>query len=209
MNSQNNEKKPPISHKQLFLLYLIAGITLKFILGIFLDDFILEMTITLIVVLPIYFYFYFKYFHTPLRFGLSEKREGTQCPHHPEDKITTRCNICNIPICERCQDFKMEMRNYYQHNFRLNHKTFDKITCMDCILKKLEITSKILFILAPIGLSAGFGLILASFYVENWLFFMLIFLGILFSILGIVSIIGIFQFIPESRKIKRQFNTLK
>lgn len=56
------QKEPPISHKKLFLLFLITGLIFNLVLSFFLDDFILELLITLNVLLPIYAYFSSKYF---------------------------------------------------------------------------------------------------------------------------------------------------
>lgn len=163
------------------------------------------MIITLIVVLPIYSYFYYKYFHTPFRFGLSEKREGTHCPHHSEEQIVTQCKSCNIPICIRCQAFKIEMKKQYDHSLRLNKKVFDEVTCLDCIFKDLEITSKFLYIASPVCLSLGLVLILASFYFQGTWWFFLLFFGVILLILGIVSTIGLFFYIPETKRVEKQF----
>ena len=206
MSSQKTEKKPPISQLKLSLLFFISSVILNFILGIFLNT-LVSLAITLIVLMPIYAYFSFKYFHKPLvRGGVSKKREGTQCSHHPDEKISTHCNTCNSPICERCQNFKSEMRNIYQHNFRINHKLFDQFVCMDCIFEKLELVNKSLFISGPIGFAVGISFILAGFYVEFFPFDLFLIGGIVISILGIALFILAFIFNKENNKIYTKFH---
>jgi hypothetical protein len=63
--SSRPQKEPPISHKKFFLLFLITVIIFKFLLSLILDDFILELLITLNLLLPIYTYFASKYYHYP------------------------------------------------------------------------------------------------------------------------------------------------
>lgn len=206
MNSQKTEKKPPISHMKLFLLFMISGIILNFIIGIFLDTFG-SVGITFIVLLPIYAYLSFKYFHKPLvRRARSKKREGTQCPHHSNEKISTRCNTCNSPICARCQNFKSEMRNSYQHNFRINYKLFDQFVCMDCIFEKLNFVNKFLFISGPIGFVVGVLFILAGFYIEFLPFNLFLIGGIVISILGLALFILAFIFNRENNKVYANFH---
>jgi len=206
MNSKN-KKQPPISHIKLFLLYIVFGVILHFVLGIFLDDFILESAITLIVVLPIYSYFYIKYFHKPfIRWEIPKKRGITPCPYHPDNKTVTHCKLCKISICERCQRFKTEMRNVYKHNFRINHRLFDQSICMDCIFKKLNILNKILLVSGPGGFVIGLSFILIGYYIVFLPFNLFLIFGILISILGIILFILALIINKENNKLIANFH---
>ena len=217
MDSKEEEKKPPISRLKLVLIFIFLDIVLIFVLRLFIEDFPTRIIILFAILLPIYYYLNYKFYHKSIRkrWWRPKKREGTHCPHHPEEQIVTQCKSCNIPICTRCHAFKMERRDYFRNKrVSLNHKKFDEPTCIDCILKQLEIVSKLLYFLAPIGLIAGIGLILAVFYIPNLIFIillpnlifiMLLILGISLLLVGIVSTINIFYVIPEIKRVEKQF----
>ena len=200
------EKEPPISHKKLILLYIISGFIFNLILSFILDDFLLELLITLNVLFPIYVYFSSKYFHRSfVKVSVPTRREETQCPHHPNEKISTHCSTCHIPICERCQDFKAEMREAYQHSFRLNHKIFDQTACMDCIFKKLENVNRFLLIFSPVACIVGVCFAIAGLYVDFFPTELFLIGGIIFFILGGMSFILTYIFSNERSKLSSAF----
>ena len=205
MSSQRKEKNPPISYLRFTIFWLISAVICAYLLGFLIADFALKMVVVLTIFLPIYVAFRFKYYQWPsMRWGLPH-REGSQCPHHPAGNIVAHCSTCHIPICAQCQDFKVEMREAYQHNFRLNQKLFDQPVCMDCIFKQLEMGNRILIILSPMTCIIGVGIALAGLYVDFFPTDLFLILGIIFFILGGVLFILTYIFSKERSKLSSAF----
>ncbi len=205
MSSQRKEKKPPISYLRFNILWLISAVICSYLFGFLIADFALKMVVVFAIFLPIYVVFRFKYYQWPsMRWGLPH-REGSHCPHHPAESTVNHCSTCRIPICERCQLFKAEMREVYQHNFRLNQNLFDQVTCMDCIFKKLNTAYRILLISSPVACIVGVGFALVGLYVEIFPTDLFLIGGMLIFILGGVLFILTYLFSNESHKLRAKF----
>lgn len=205
--SSENKKTPPISRVYLAIIFIIAGVVLRSVLSVFLQDFFVEMSITFAIILPIYLHIHFKYYPwSQFRWKPSKTRNKVQCAHHPDIEIGTHCEMCGSAVCETCQKFKGEMREYYQHNFRLNEKFFDSLLCMDCMFEKFDWAKIFLLIFGPIALGVAFGSTLLGILYESILSLIFIILGPIMMLLGIVLFVMIYFVNEEISKVALKFS---
>jgi len=206
MSSQEIRKNPHISDLKLFLLFSFLDVILGLILHFTFHNFIIDI-IFLSILLPISAFFKIKYLilkPKEIRGSFKEKKIS-HCLYHLEEKIITHCRTCGNPICEQCQTFNTKMSDYYKHNFRLNHKLFDQSICMDCILKRLRLTTKGLLIISLITFGWSVFMLIWSYYHIHYFFNISNLMGILILILSLISFYLIFLINGEKEKLSTHF----
>lgn len=203
MSSQETRKPLHISDFKLFLLLSFLELILGLILHFTFQNFIIDI-LFFSIILPISAFFKIKYLvlkPKEIRGSFKEKKISS-CLYHLEEKVITHCRTCGNPICEQCQNFNTKMSNYYKHNFRLNHKLFDQLICMDCILKKVRLITKTFLIISLIGFGGSVFMLIWSYYQVQYFFSIL---GISILFLSLFSFYLIFLISGEKEKLSTHF----